>query len=164
MKVRQFKVIADTCGAAKKIYNCGDIVKESDFAPGQADAYVRKLFLKEIAPESPVSEPTKEQQQAEEDLSGLQTKGEILTDLRGEKEPEKSESTNDTYVDLQEQEIVVEESKYNMRPTEQPTATEKVNESESVSVDQIITDLKEHGVEFDANSSKQELYKLWLSI
>ena len=159
--MRTFKVIADTCGSHNKIYNCNDTVKESDFKPGIADSLVRRQFLREIMPKE--TPPVTAEQLQGEDEPLQDGKKETLMDLRNDTPKETPpEALPDDMSPTEE--IVTENNNPEEKRTVQLEEKNIANALGAISVDQIVHDLKENAIPFDANSTKEELYKLWLLI
>ena len=46
--MKQYKVIALSCGGLNNVFSSGDIVTEEDFASGDPEELVKEGFLKEI--------------------------------------------------------------------------------------------------------------------
>lgn len=153
---RKFKVIADTCeGAGKKIFNGGDIVSEYDFVVGRADLLVSRKFLKEENALALTDDQLSDQEKKDDILSD--EKKEIAADLRGPKleklltPDEKAKIANN---DLGAENESVKDN----------TILGEADKLKNISVEEIIADLNKAEVKFDINSSKEELYKLWLLI
>ncbi len=160
----------------RKSYKKNDIVKESAFPPGNADKMVTGKFLVEIDAAGNEISPKliSAAIQAEKDRV-------INVDMRGEKPVEAlvNQSLQDEDKDdgvtivqdpiktlalegekLEEKEPSTTELISKEAPVDSNDATKKID----ITVEQIIEDLKDAKIPFDKNSTKEELYNLWLSI
>lgn len=152
MSERTFRVIAMAAFGRRVTYKKNDIVKESAFPPGNADKLVRQKFLIEIDPTTKfdiVTEELAPEKKSEEDRT-------IMHDLRGEKQTIKPVNKS-LQTSSQEDE---EEDKNTVAAEQEEDSDRKIN----VSVEKIIQDLKKAKIPFNRNSTKEELYELWLSI
>lgn len=132
--MRRFRVLTDTCGSTKKIYNKNDIVLESDFERGKADDLVRRKFLQEIKSSGKKIE---------------QSSVPVTHDISFKKPEEIKKPEEDIW------EMSEDDPDYKKPIT---------SSNGDVDVAEMIQDLKNAKIKFDPDSSKQEIKKLWLTI
>jgi hypothetical protein len=178
MSQRTFRVIAMAAFGRRVTYKKNDIVKESNFPPGNADKLVKGGFLVEIDPatgETVEAKPVDEKIQAEKDK-------EILYDLRNETPEEKNINPSlqvDEELEDKNKGVTIKQGStkedpatgedIDQDPEKSKTGSVEASPNDAtknieIPVEKLIEDLKNAKIPFDINSTKEELYELWLSI
>lgn len=139
---RIFKVIAGCCIGKGKIFEYGQKVTESNFPPGNVDKLIARGFLAEIDEKGEIIKSKIDDADDDEKL--------LQVNLRDDEDPSKEE---------------IEKRNNNLNPeTDKDDLSDTEGKMKELGTEKIISDLTAANIKFDPNSSKLELYKLWLTI
>lgn len=160
--MKKYKVIALSVGAkSNKIFSAGDQVSEDAFEEGVADELVKKGFLKDID-ELNLEESLDEiPDQNELDNLGESGDKEVEPPINTEIQTEQPSEINPVIGDFNDQQVEGNDVSDSPVDTNQPVVNneiESIPDLDKITKSEIIRGLKEKGIEYDVNSSKQELY------
>lgn len=151
-------------GRNNKIYRVGDIVSAGKFPEGRAESLVKEGHLEYV-----VEEPAKVETPPKVDPPTPPVEGNEGTEGNGTDAPPAEESEAESASDLDEGQPVVTDNNDKVNVVEEPAKVDESvsRETPAPSIDEINTkdlkkNLKDLGVEFEKDATKEELWQLWL--
>lgn len=162
IEMKKYKVIALSVGAkSNKIFSAGDQVSEDAFEEGVADELVKKGFLKDIDELNLEESQDEIPDQNELDNLGESGDKEVEPPINTEIQTEQPTEINPVIGDFNDQQVEGNDVSDSPVDTNQPVVNneiESIPDLDKITKSEIIRGLKEKGIEYDVNSSKQELY------